>query len=514
MPILRQHVLVLLAGSCAFMVAGRSPSACAADAAGIPPLIPMREILSPEAYAKASMAILETMDREKLKVSHPDVGIEIDAVSSGSQGERIGLRKGDIVIAIDGNPILTDGEFRQFHAVNREQELRVLTPGAGERAVQVMPGKIGINLNEWTYCPEGGFSQSAWMLETSYLNGRGRDPRFDDDMLVACASAYGDGDLCETALARIQRLGGHPEPFFYLACVNGYHMGRFNEAIAYGETALASAQGEGCRLRIAQILCELCINSDHMDRAQELLTRYDTTMGRDRQLAVLRKRLAITGAYPKSDVYPLSSPAFALLKPSAIDPASFLSVGDDPNEEGRSITMMGNAFHCITTGLVGGMAQCGPKAKNGSLSGTVSFHRSPAQKSGERFSDSFDFGLTVSCPGHDTEEYSVGMWRGRIRALIQEISANPIHPGVKTGPDVSNHFRIAMIDNRVEAEVNGICVLRASTIEDQKEREVGFYLSFGYGMVSDVTDVEWKTNDIMGPRSLGAGKGSKGADDF
>jgi membrane-associated protease RseP (regulator of RpoE activity) len=272
MPILRQHALVLLLGLCALMVVGTSPSACGADATGIPPLVLMREILSQEAYAKASKAILETMDREKLKVSHCDVGIGIDEVSSGSQGERIGLRKGDIIIAIDGNPILTDGEFRRYHAVNHEQEMKVLTPGVGERAVKVMPGKIGINLNEWTYCPEGGFSQSPWMLETSYLNGPGRDPRFDDDMLVACASAYGDGDLCETALARVQHLGGHPEPFFYLACVNGYHKGRFDAAIAYGETALASAQGEGCSLRVAQILCELCINSDHMDRAQELLT--------------------------------------------------------------------------------------------------------------------------------------------------------------------------------------------------------------------------------------------------
>ncbi len=473
----------------------------------------MRELLSEEAYATASKAILLTIERDRLKVGHADTGVGIISVSSGSQGERIGLKVGDIITAVDGNPLRDNGDLTRFHAADHEQEFMVLSPRIGERAVHVAPGKVGIFTTDWARSPEFEFSHAPWMLDLSYMYGAEREPRFDDDMLVACESAYADEDLCETALARVQRRHGHPEPFGYLACVVNYHRGRFDEAIAYGEAALAAAQDDGCRLRIAHTLCELCINSDHLEKARQLLALYDTTPGRELQIAALAERQNRTGSRAESGIYPFSSPAFALLKDSAVTSIGVSADADLPNVDGREI-MSGNSFHCDAVGRGERIAYFGPPGRNVCFSATVSFHRSSLQAEGERFSDLFEFGLIDSARPHDQFCYSVFLLGNRVRAIIPYIVADPIHLAIASGPGRKNRFRIAMIDDRVEAEVNGVCVLRASTVEAQAERKMGFFLEFGYGMTADVTDAAWRIDDALGPASPVKGKGGRGADDF
>jgi serine protease Do len=62
-------------------------------------------------------------------------GVLISDVTSGSPAERAGVRRGDVVVTVDGRPVQSSGEFRNLIAAagSKEIELEVLRGGRRER---------------------------------------------------------------------------------------------------------------------------------------------------------------------------------------------------------------------------------------------------------------------------------------------------------------------------------------------------------------------------------------------
>ena len=122
----------------------------------------------------------------KLKKSRaPVVGFRIDSVLPDSQATRLGIKAGDVLIAIDKKRLWT---MRRFGERDSRRRLEYYSKAAdANRTVTLRPGKLGIRQSRH-YRPELRFARS-----------HDRVPKWADAVLVGIARRFSDPDLAETA---------------------------------------------------------------------------------------------------------------------------------------------------------------------------------------------------------------------------------------------------------------------------------------------------------------------------
>ncbi|MGH9195211.1 MAG: RIP metalloprotease RseP, partial [Acidimicrobiia bacterium] len=107
----------------------------------------------------------------------PDYHPQVRAVSPGKPAERAGIRPGDVILAIDGQPLVRDNQLTDTinKSAGKELTLTILRDGV-KRDIQVVPAKegdvglIGITIRPWEFRIEKpGPIRAVWMsLERSY----------------------------------------------------------------------------------------------------------------------------------------------------------------------------------------------------------------------------------------------------------------------------------------------------------------------------------------------------------
>jgi hypothetical protein len=150
----------------------------------------LREVLSGDAYEKRFAEVLKALDLPALEKSRePDRAARVIGITRGAVADRLGIAVGDFILELDGTPIT---DLWQFGALRTKQPQRLVwQTAAGERKEgEIPPGKIGIR----------GHVHDRPDLR--YLRGKGRDSRWDREMVVALARRGADPDLAETCLAR------------------------------------------------------------------------------------------------------------------------------------------------------------------------------------------------------------------------------------------------------------------------------------------------------------------------
>jgi hypothetical protein len=175
----------------------------------------LREVLTGAAYEKRFAGAVKALDLPALEKSRdPDRATRVTGISKGGTAERLGIAVGDFVLELDGTPIK---DLWQFNALrNKENQLLVWQTAAGERKEgEIQPGKIGIR------------SVIHDRPELRYLRGKGRDARWDREVVVALARSGTDPDLAETCLARAVAAGYKSDTLDHAALTIEFDQARY-----------------------------------------------------------------------------------------------------------------------------------------------------------------------------------------------------------------------------------------------------------------------------------------------
>lgn len=188
-----------------------------------PPSIQAR--YSDEVYVALAKAPREKIDADELRApGRPVSGLLVQAVLPGTQGAKLGISVGDILMSLDGTPIGQRGEPHPLNDMRTDQpqQLAFWSAQGGEKTVNIEPGRIGIT------------SFDGARLAEIYARSAERDPKWDDDMLVATSTYLTDPSLAETALARAVRAGYQGQLFNGLAARIAFEEQRFVDALDFG----------------------------------------------------------------------------------------------------------------------------------------------------------------------------------------------------------------------------------------------------------------------------------------
>lgn len=177
------------------------------------------------ARAKIDLAALRAADR-------PVGGVLVQEVLPDSPAEKLGIAVGDILMSVDGIPLGSHGDDEDMNATRNGdvQQLRLWSARSGQRTVEIQPGKIGLRY------------YTGQRLAETYARSSERDPRWDDDMLVATASYASDPMLAETALFHARQAGFRGRLFTPLAARIAFNQCRFEDTLAYGWPAWSANQ--------------------------------------------------------------------------------------------------------------------------------------------------------------------------------------------------------------------------------------------------------------------------------
>jgi len=204
-PCFRLLALVLLAQAASEVARGEAPApvdpAIFVMPAGSPGL---REVLQGAEWEKRfNKALADLGDLEKLKASElPSAGQRVDRVDAGGPGDTLGLKAGDIIRDIDGQPICQK-EFRQLRQ-GRPQQMTVVRPDGRVVEMSIQPGPVGFN------------GRPMVRPELVYLRQGVRLPAWDALAAVGAARCFDDPDLAETAWNRALHAGYKPD------CISEY----------------------------------------------------------------------------------------------------------------------------------------------------------------------------------------------------------------------------------------------------------------------------------------------------
>lgn len=176
-------------------------------------------------YQRLAKAARKKIDIDALRApGRPTSGLLIQGVIPGHQAAKLGIQAGDILMSLDGAQ-LGSGEDEQTldeAQTDQPQQLTFWSPRDGQKTVTVEPGQIGI------------FYYGGPRLADHYARSAQRDPKWDDDMLIAASTFMTDPYLAETALWRAQKAGYQGSLMIPLAARIAYFQGRFDDTLAYG----------------------------------------------------------------------------------------------------------------------------------------------------------------------------------------------------------------------------------------------------------------------------------------
>jgi hypothetical protein len=220
-----------------------------------PPVAPV-EWLRGDAWTKRYREYLDALPAPPAPDDRPAFGVELLHVFDGSEAQRLGMTTGDLIVSLDGRPVLGMWAFSAAW-MHRAATLEVWSPGRGRRTVQVGAGRLGVWFN------------NRWQPEAEYLHSSDRNAAWDDYLRVASAAWNDDEALAETALNHAARAGYRgwllPALMMRICADNG----RLEEAVAWGwglqETAPDDQRGV-----VLRVLYRALLAGGMPERAEEL----------------------------------------------------------------------------------------------------------------------------------------------------------------------------------------------------------------------------------------------------
>jgi hypothetical protein len=251
-----------------------------------PPSIQAR--YSDEAYVALAKAPREKIDVDALRApGRPMNGLLVQNVLPGSQGAKLGISVGDILMSLDGTPIGQRGEPHPLNDMrtDKPQQLAFWSAHGGGKTVNIEPGRIGIT----TY--------DGARLAEIYARSAERDPKWDDDMLVATSTYLTDPPLAETALAHAVRAGYQGQLFIALAARIAFEERRFVDALDFGWPNWSAHQHlDADTLRLYH---DAALLGFKPEEALDLSARYPDRLPREASVA---DAVAAYRALPKSNL--------------------------------------------------------------------------------------------------------------------------------------------------------------------------------------------------------------------
>ena len=149
----------------------------------------------------------------------PETGTQVIIVEPDKPAAALGIVVGDIVSAIDGQPILRD--FKS-HRLDQRQQMTLIGKDGKAREITVEAGKIGFH----------GLDR-VW-LECIYLRHGTRSDKWDSFVVVGATNCIQHPDLAETAWHHAFAAGYMPDFISdYCAAQIAWRQGRNNDAVAF-----------------------------------------------------------------------------------------------------------------------------------------------------------------------------------------------------------------------------------------------------------------------------------------
>ncbi len=156
------------------------------------PLPEPTAVLDAPTYLAKQEALLARIGKDEYDHDGPSIGLLVDGVHGGSTAQKIGLRDGSLLLALDGVPIRSAQHWKALRGPP-VQRLRFWTRGRGIVEADIPAGLIGI-----------GIGPLSWSPLRTYWMSAGRRPAEERDAMTAIkAWVDHDVDLAETALARL-----------------------------------------------------------------------------------------------------------------------------------------------------------------------------------------------------------------------------------------------------------------------------------------------------------------------
>lgn len=237
----------------------------------------LRQVLDPVTYEARFKAARQRIDVESLRdPSRPMRGEEVSLVVPGSPADQLGIRPGDIITAIDGIAMgKRSGEFERIDTPpGNKRQVAFWSPTGGEKTVETDARRFGF------------WSRSGIRPAETYARSNERDPRWDDQVLVAAANFWNDPDLAETALIHAQQAGYNGRLLYPLAVKIAFQQFRYDQALAFGWHLLNSGTlGKD----LAANLYQAAVMGFKLEQAVELERRYPDVIVPQPQIAEMAR---------------------------------------------------------------------------------------------------------------------------------------------------------------------------------------------------------------------------------
>lgn len=239
-------------------------------------------------YRRLAKAARRKIDLDALRApGRPTSGLLVQDVMPEHQAAKLGIEAGDILMSLD-DAQLGSGENEQAIGEARNdqpQQLTFWSRHVGQKTVTIKPGALGI------------FCYAGPRLVDHYARSNQRDPKWDDEMLVAASTFMTDPDLAETALFRAQNAGYRGSLLIPLAARIAYFQGRFDDTLAYGWPLWSRSQRlNGDMITLFNSAARLNFK---LEQSLDLADRYPQELQRNEEVAAL---VAAYRAMPKSNL--------------------------------------------------------------------------------------------------------------------------------------------------------------------------------------------------------------------
>jgi hypothetical protein len=124
----------------------------------------------------------------------PALGFAISFIEPRGAGKAAGLNVGDVIVAVAGKAVWNTRRIAQLRGTT-PASFTIASPSGEQRTVTLPPGVLGI------------YGHTLWDADLLFLRGKHRDPKWDDFMRAAIATAESDAPFAEEAMFRAIKAG-------------------------------------------------------------------------------------------------------------------------------------------------------------------------------------------------------------------------------------------------------------------------------------------------------------------